>query len=253
MMTIEEIMKRCNEIKARDNGLAIERASQKFGFNPKGWVWLLLEDLTNYDRKESFRSVGGRFDKILGWHSPDRIDGFKMKKVMMNTLGEVVNGVWQTRRYKVDVARKEACRAKMSERQSKSEFVGVVGVKDGLVTEVRLVSVRETMFRDANFEIPGYYGLPFRHDFNFVDRDGNQIRFSSAYYQPKMVQEWFGKGWAKMTAKVILHDDRHGVKITKVIFPEFTKKRKGSLKEYARINNPETVGEMPLDLIACDS
>ena len=253
MMSIDEIMKAGERNKARDTERAIERACKVFGFNPKGWVWLLLDEMPDYETKETFKDLGGLYDKVLGWHSTDRIEGFKMKKVAMDTLGEVVNGVWQTRRYKVDVARKTACRAKLGKRKLASEFVGIPGVNAGLVTKVRLASVKESMFRDSNYDLPEYYGLPFRWDYTFKDKAGNIIVFSSAYYRPKMVQEWFGKGWANLTAKVISHDDRHGTKITKIIFPEFTKNGKLPLKACARIPNPREVGEMPLEMIECDS
>lgn len=238
MLSIDDIIKKGEKNKEIENKKAIEHASRIFGFNKKGWVWLLLEELNELEKKEKFKALGGLYDKILGWHSENRVNGFKMSKVQIDSIGEVVNGVWQTRRYKVDMARKTACRKKLGKRKLNSEFVGSIGNDALLETKVKLVSVKETMFRDRYYDIPGYYGLPFRYDYTFNDKDGNIIVFSSAYYNPKIVQEWFGNGWADLTAKVIKHEDLYGAKVTKIMYPEISKKGKLSLKSCARIQKP---------------
>lgn len=254
MLTIDQILKAGEKILNARKQEAKEYACWRFGYNDSGYTYILLEELTDMERKEGFKQKGGFYDKFLGWHSPRKVDGYRMKRVKMDDIAEFSNGRWWTQKYKVDEFRRMNCMKRIGKRAAVSDFIGVLGENGGVVSRMRLVSVKETMFRDRNYDRIGYYGLPYKWDYRFVDKDGNIAVFSSAYYNANMVKEWFGKGWADVVAKAIRFDESHGVKITRIAYPEFSKRGKVKLSEYARIKNPKKCdGEMPTELIACDS
>lgn len=238
MMSIDDIMalNAKNEEKRKDS--AMKALCDRVGYNSKGKVWLLTEELLEIDRKEEYKRLGGRYDRFLGWHSPMPIKGFKSIRSDLQDIGEYKNGKWFTLKFKADEARRKACLKKLGKRKAASGFIGELGVNHGTNARVRLVSVTETMFRDAYYDLPKYYGLPYKYEYRFVDDVGNYIAFASAYYRPELVKEWFGNGWADLTARAVKWDDSMGVKITRISYPEFSKSNKGFLKDYARIPNP---------------
>jgi len=238
MLNADQILNAGSKIQDRRMQEAKEKYCTRFGYDRNGYTYILLESLSNLDRRKAFKSMGGLYDKFLGWHCSHRVEGFEMRRASMKDIATFDHGRWWTMKNKVDEFRREKCRVILTKRDAKSEFVGDVLHGEVISTSVRLVSCEETAYRDNMWGIPNYYALPYRWDYRFADREGNILLFSSAYYIPEKVKEWFNGGWARVKAKVVRHDSSYGVKITRIMYPEMSRRGKPSLSEYAKVKSP---------------
>jgi len=233
MMTTAEIIAMCNK-KAEEQKVAARfEHYRRFGFNEHGVTYIAFENVNTTELQQEFRSKGGFYDKVLGWHANHWIEGFRMKACRFDDVCINRNGRWFTQKYLVDKIRRECATKHLCKRDATSEFVGEV--RQDINVRVRLVKMYETAFRNPNYE---YGGTEKKWDMVFKDANGNIFKFTTSWYDHDKVVEFCGKAWLNVTAKVICHVDGFGRKETKIGYPTIMRGKR-FLKDYARMTSKE--------------
>lgn len=143
---------------------------KKNGFNSEGKTYLFLGN--TFEIKEQIKEVGGKFDRLLGWHISQPNDEFQFLEI---SVEEVADESWWDG-YDLSVEKcadlKSRCRKVYNEingiQEKSSEWVGQVGDK---------IEVELCYIHTASWENYGYGGwlnhtsMTYLH--TFKDGDGN--------------------------------------------------------------------------------
>lgn len=243
MWSIDQILKK-NEGKAEDYKEFQKRNFYKrFAFNDRGNTYVCIEDIRTEDEKTAFKAAGGIYTKNMGWHAPNPVRGFKTVPCRFSDVCEYDGAAWHLRAFSFESVVKAGVDKRTGKRARMSEFIGKVG--EYAEFNAKLETCYETHFQNDN-KIFG--GLEKKWDYVLRNEGKNIVVFSSAWYDPEKVKEFFGRRTVKVRAKVMANNERFGRKETYIGYPTIVRADGKNLKEFACIAGLKSFDEVKDEL-----
>lgn len=171
---------------------------EKHGFNSDGNTYVVLGN--TYSIKEELKELGCKFDNVLGWHSPVKLDKYPSVEISVDDVYyKDYTETYSWKNWKENEtysAKIEAAKAELNKTTSNSEWVSEVGEKVELNVIFKRVNWFETQFGESAI-------------YSFEDENGNQIIWKTGTY---LDVEQGSKISIKGTVKE--HSEYRGVKQT---------------------------------------
>ncbi len=150
---------------------------EKHGWSSDGHIFLFLGK--TYEKKEEIKSIGGRYNSIIGWYIDHKIDGFDLLQVSKEDV--LVETPWGYD-FRSDVDFETMKEAELTRlHPSESSFQGVVGSK---LTDLHLTLTLSRVFECQNVK-QGWNGRNFYKDtkrffYSFKDSNNNILTWTAS-------------------------------------------------------------------------